>query len=107
VRLAPQRLIKKGLERALLEGKYVPPEPFLPLDMALLMAQRYFCWAQLNDFPEKRLAIVQQYIEDVIQLQMQTMPAPPPIAPAQMAMQQSLSAPTTVQGLAPGIQPTL
>lgn len=107
IRLAPQRLIKRALERALLEGKYIPPEPFLPLDMALLEAQRYFCWAQLKDFPNDRLELIQQYIEDTIQLQLQAMPnMPSPIAPAQAAMEQSLAMPTAVQGLAQNIQPT-
>ena len=107
IRLAPHRLIKKALERALLEGKYIPPEPFLPLDIALLEAQRYFCWAQLKDFPLDRLELIQQYIEDTIQLQLQSMPSmPAPVAPGQMAMQQSLTAPTAVQGLAQNIQPT-
>ena len=93
---------------ALLEGKYIPPEPFLPLDLALITAQRYFCWAQLREFPLDRLELIQQYIEDTIQLQLQSMPQMPlTTAPGQQAMTQALEAPTAVQGLAPGITPTV
>jgi hypothetical protein len=108
-RLAPTKLVKKNIEDALLEGKYTPPEPFIPLAMALQTAQRYFCWAQLHDFPEKRLELVQRYIEDVIALQMsQQPPMPTTAAPGQQIMDQQLAAPVSAQQpLAPAIQPTV
>lgn len=106
-RLAPMKLIKKNIEDALLNGKYTPPEPFLPLTMALQTAQRYFCWAQLHEFPEKRLELVQRYIEDVIALQLTATP-PPALAPGQQVMEQQLGAPVPQQQpLAPSIQPTV
>lgn len=106
-RLAPAKLIKKNIEDALLNGKYTPPEPFLPLAMALQTAQRYFCWAQLHEFPEKRLELVQRYIEDVIALQLTATP-PPALAPGQQVMEQQLGAPVPQQQpLAPSIQPTV
>jgi hypothetical protein len=107
-RLAPAKLIIKHIEDALLEGKYQPPEPFMPLNLALQTAQRYFCWAQLHDFPEKRLELVQRYIEDIISLQMTQQPAlPSAAAPGQQIMEQQLGAPVPQQQpLAPAIQPT-
>jgi len=107
-RLAPMKLIRKGIETALLEGKYIAPEPFLPLPLALKTAQQYFCWGQLNDFPEKRLALVQQYIEDCIAIQMANVPQlAQPVGPAELLMQQQMAAPVTEQApLTPAIQPT-
>jgi hypothetical protein len=107
-RLAPMKLIRKAIETALLEGKYIAPEPFLPLPLALKTAQQYFCWGQLNDFPEKRLALVQQYIEDCIAIQMANVPQlAQPVGPAELLMQQQMAAPVTEQApLTPAIQPT-
>ena len=108
VRLSPLRLIKKSLETALLEGKYIAPEPFMPLPIALKTAQSYFCWAQLNGFPDKRLALVQQYIEDCIAIQMAAVPnVPAPVGPGQQIMEQQLAAPVpSQQPLAPAIMPS-
>ncbi len=108
VRLSPIKLIRKALENALLEGDYTPPEPFLPLPIALKTAQAYFCWAQLNNFPEKRLALVQQYIEDCIAIQMANAPMPvAPVGPGQQILEQQLGAPVaSQQPLTPAIMPS-
>jgi hypothetical protein len=108
VRLSPLKLIRKALENALLDGEYTPPEPFLPLPIALKTAQAYFCWAQLNKFPEERLALVQQYIEDCIAIQMAAAPMPvAPVGPGQQILEQQLGAPVTAQQpLTPAIMPT-
>lgn len=107
IRLSPIKLIRKACEKMLLEGEYLPPEPFLPLPLALKTAQSYFCWGQLNGFPEKRLALIQQYIEDCIAIQMAAAPLPEPVAPGQELLTQQLAAPISAQQpLTPMIQPT-
>lgn len=108
IRLSPMKLVRKAIERALLEGDYIAPEPFLPLPLALKTAQSYFCWAQLNDFPEERLALVQQYIEDCIAIQMAAAPSfTAPVGPSQQILEQQLTAPVaSQQPLTPAIMPS-
>jgi hypothetical protein len=92
LRSSPYLLILQSLEKCLLKGEYVGPEPFMPPDLALRLAQQMFCFAKLNDFPQARRDLILQWIEDALTLQARMNPAPAPQTAAQSVQQNALGA---------------
>jgi len=98
--MAPLQMIQKAIESSLLEGIYIEPEPYQPLNLSVKMAQQYYCWGKLNDAKESNLELVRNYIEDCLSLV--TMMVPPPIAPAQQMLDTQLEqAPSVSTSQAP------
>lgn len=102
VQLAPSRLIMKLLEKAIFEGKYNSPEPFMPLDLAIKWGNSYYCWGVLNEIPEDRLELVRDFIEacNVLVQRAQEKAAAKsqqPIAPLQASQAAQLAAPVNAQ----------
>ena len=68
LRTAGKRLIEKILERMLDEGKYMAPEPFMDLELALPMAQSALLDAMTRDVPENRLELLRRFALQVSNL---------------------------------------
>lgn len=102
VRLAPTRLIIQQIESILLDGKYVTPEPFQNIELAIKFGNFYINWALLHEFPEDRVEGCRQYVENCLAMkqtavEQQMMGA----TPAGQAQQAQLAAPVAEQA-APG-----
>jgi hypothetical protein len=107
-KLAPTRLIERAIESALDKGEYVIPEPYMGLDKAIIMAQQYFSWAILENYPDDRVDMVRRFIDECAQMKDQAQPMPSPVSPAAQLQQMQLAAPveqqlSPEQVLAPGI----
>lgn len=85
---ASTNLINRTLSNMVSYGRYMPPEPEQNLDKAVLLAQKYYLRATLDEAPEKNREMVLRYIEDCKRLKAQGVPDPnllqemqsPPIA---------------------------
>ena len=100
LQLAPNKLIGRALEAALDKGEYTSPEPYMNLDKAISMGQQYFSWAVLQGYPEERIDMVRQFIDECAQIKsMQQAPMPSPMAPAAQLQAAQLAAPVTEQAL--------
>jgi len=93
--LAPMQFVSKSIESALLEGEYIEPEPYQPLDLSIKLAQQYYCWGKANNAPEKNLDLVRTYIDDCLSLQAMVT-VPEAVSPAQ-SMSQAMVDQTLMQ----------
>lgn len=100
LQLAPNKLISRAIEAALDKGEYTSPEPYMNLDKAISMGQQYFSWAVLQGYPEERIDMVRQFIDECAQIKsMQQAPLPSPMAPAAQLQAAQLAAPVSEQAL--------
>jgi hypothetical protein len=72
------------------------------------MAQQYFSWAILENYPDDRVDMVRRFIDECAQMKDQAQPMPSPVSPAAQLQQMQLAAPveqqlSPEQVLAPGI----
>lgn len=84
---AAQDNIERYLEIMLTEGRYMPPEPFMNLELALNMTQNTYLRAKCDEVPEEKLELLRTFMDDINTLLGNNQPAPPidsmgaPIAP--------------------------
>lgn len=97
--LAPNRLIERAIESALNDGEYVSPEPYMNLDKAIAMAQQFFSWSILEEYPEDRIDMVRRFIDECSELKKLGQPVAPVMPPAAAMQQAQLAAPVTEQAL--------
>lgn len=102
LRSSPYLLILKSLEKCLLDGEYVGPEPFMPPDLALRLSQQMYCYAKLHEFPEDRKNLILQWIDDCLILQARAAPQLPQTA-AQSIQEAQLGAPMGPQASNAGL----
>ena len=59
------------------DGKYIAPEPFMDLELALKISQSTYLRGKSQDLPESKLDLLRRFMEDVVSLKIQgTPPAP-------------------------------
>ena len=63
--LAPMELIDKIIGKILYEGTYIPPEPFYPLEPALIRAESYYMRAQIDGMDEERLILLRRFMKEL------------------------------------------
>lgn len=89
---APRDLIEKRLYQILRDGVYYPPEPYMDLDLAILLAGLLRQRAEIDEVPEDRIALIEAFQDDADSLRRQSAKgkaaqasdgpgAPPPGAP--------------------------
>jgi len=78
------QVVERFIERMLEEGKYEPPWPELPLAYARERAEQAILLAHLDEAPEERIGLVRQWLDEVIFLEEDSQPAPPPGAEQQI-----------------------
>lgn len=98
LQLSPNRLIQRAIESSLNKGEYISPEPYYNLERAIIVAQQYFSWAILEEYPEDRIDMVRRFIDECVSMQAQQQPAlPAPIPPAAAMQMAQLAAPVNEQ----------
>lgn len=80
---APRKLVDKKLEAMMDGGKYWHPEPYHDLDYAMGKATQMYNWGELNEEPDKILASLRRFINDVKSLIAQRSAAQQPQSPMQ------------------------
>lgn len=80
---AAQDNIERYLETMMDEGRYMPPEPFMNLELALTMTQNAYLRAKCDNLPEDRLELLRTFMDDINTLLGANQPPPelPPPAP--------------------------
>jgi len=97
--VAPTRIVQRLIEQMLETGKYIPPEPYLPIDKMQKMAQLYYCDAQVRGMEEEKLNLLRQFIDACGLMVAQMTQPPPPQAPAQQLLESQLAAPAGAQAV--------
>jgi hypothetical protein len=72
---APRDLLEQAFERMIGEGKYVAPEPFYDLALAMKVGALHYQRATMQGVPEERLELLRRFL--VATQQLLTPPAPP------------------------------
>ncbi len=77
---AAQDNIERILGIMIEEGRYIPPEPFMNLQLALEMAQETYLRAKCDNLKEERLELLRTFMDDVQTLLGANAPQPVPMA---------------------------
>lgn len=104
--VAPIELIHKRLATMLYENVYLPPEPYMDLQLALRETSLAIQRAELQDVPEERVDLLRQFlthIEAMIQIAM----APPPVLPGAMPPGAMSGAGPMPPNMPPGMPPEM
>lgn len=81
-RTAGLRAIEYQLDQILSEQRYTPPEPYLPLQLALVKARDAYNLARVDGIEDGRLDMLRQWIDDVEAMMPAPVQAAPPGPPA-------------------------
>ncbi len=65
LKLAARRDIIKVIETMLEKNVYIPPEPYMNIDLAAIMAQSYYLNGKCDDMPLDRLEMLQTFMDDL------------------------------------------
>jgi len=77
-RTAGLRRIEQQIDMILSDSTYTPPQPYLPLQLALVRANAAYNLAQADDVEESKLSMLRKWIDKVQQLMSEAAPPPPP-----------------------------
>ena len=81
--LAPRNLILRTLQTDILEkGMSIIPEPYWPLQTCATLGLQVLCFAQLKGYPDDRIQLLQNWVNECV-----ARLNPPPPAPTPAAMQ--------------------
>lgn len=81
---APRELIEKRVYQMLRDGDYYPPNPFMNLQLCLLVVGLAYQRAELQGVPEERLELLRRFLADTQALLAPPAPDTPPAPPGDM-----------------------
>lgn len=61
---AGRQVVRKVLEFIVEKAEYMPPEPYMPLQLARNLSQAYYNKGKLGNMPEDRLELLQRFMDD-------------------------------------------
>lgn len=64
-------IIDRTLDKMVIDGKYMSPEPFDNLDLIISRGGKFYDLCRLNDVPEDRLKLVRDFISDARSMKQQ------------------------------------
>lgn len=99
--LADHDAVLYAFEVMVEDGKFVPPEPFLNLQLAADLMRRSYIRATIDGVPEKRLELVRKYLKQVQRLMAPPEPVPAEAAPAAADLSQAAPDPAAVESITP------
>jgi hypothetical protein len=95
--LAPRKLILQTLQENILnKGESIIPEPYWDLNLCSQLGLQVLCFAQLKKYPEDRIQLLQNWVNECAARL--TPPPPPPMPPTN-------GGPMTPPGMSPGMPP--
>jgi len=80
LRTAAQDNIEKMLGIMIEEGRYIAPEPFMNLELALELAQETYLRSKCDNLDESKLDLLRTFMDDINTLLGANQPLPPPEA---------------------------
>jgi hypothetical protein len=83
---SPEDLLHKIYEQMLSKGEFVPPEPYMDLQLARELALQYQNYAKFHNCPDERIQLINQFLDQIddltnIEANEAGMTAPPPASP--------------------------
>jgi len=74
---APRAVIEKIIDAALVDGKYIAPQPFFPLDLGISLCIQAYEEAVVDDVPEAKRDILARWVKAAAALKAQAQPPAP------------------------------
>ena len=101
-------LIDRSLDSMVCTGRYISPEPYDNLDLAIQRAGKFYSLCRLKELPDDRLELIRQYIQDAMALSAERAKAQPAAAPGAPPPGPEMQGPPAPNGGAPpGMPPGL
>jgi hypothetical protein len=95
--LAPARLVMRTLEKMIYESdKYIMPEPYMDLSIAVKLGTGLYNWCKLHDFDDEKLQMLRQWVDDCNALM--APPEEPPMPDVAPVQQTGMEAPGQTMG---------
>ena len=93
--LGPRRDLERMLDGMLRDAKYEPPEPWMDVDLARALTQKYLGMGRADKAPPKNLDLLHRFLDDLSEM---TTPPPAPAAPVGPADPALIQAQTALAG---------
>jgi hypothetical protein len=76
VKLAGKDLVDKNISEMIETGRYLSPEPSMPLDYAVQAASQSYLSGRVDGLPDKKLTLLLRFLDDVERLKKMALPPP-------------------------------